>query len=292
MAAVSLTLTALLCFHPDSRWSRFAYAIMDTATPQQGEGPRGSNLSYFLFLSMLFFFMSSGPDTSSEMHYKAALTRLTRERQEFKEWLYPGSTLLGNGTDNGELSTTRAQDTDTLTSTIKVAPSDGLDEGKNGTAGPDKDTEPFPKPFVLEDWTPLNTIRAEVDNLLRQQDDVHEPLYYRNISGFFKGTYITRTGVNVTDGSQNVTELKARQGRFPWTGKSAKKGASARVVRLNVRETVPHVKGMDPLDERQRAEAVIIRGSLDLELHSMIYNDTKEVESETQTTQLDMEGIQ
>lgn len=268
---------------------------MDTATPQQGEGARGSNVSYFLFLSMLFFFMSSGPDTSSEMHYRAALTRLTRERQEYKEWLYPGSTQNGNGTEHGEDSTTRAHDIDTSTHTISVAPpSDGLNEGSNSTGGQDEDedVEIPPKPFVLEDWTPPTTIRALVDNLLRQQDGVHESLYYRNISGFFKGTYATHPEVNVTDGSQNTTELEARHGRFPWYGKSAKKGKGARVVRLNVRETVPHVKGKDPLDERKTAEAVIIRGSLDLELHSMVYNETQEVEEETQTTQLDMEGVQ
>lgn len=240
--------------------------------------------------------MSSSPDTTSEMQYRAALTRLTRERTEFKEWLYPGSTLSGNGTDREGASTTRKDDVDTSTSTsIIVLPSDGVGGGDNHTTTPEPGAEEppvAPKPFVLEDWTPPTTIRAQVDDLLRQHDRVHEPLYYHNISGFFKGTYTTRPGVNVTDGSQNPTELAARQGRFPWTGKSAKKGKSARVVRLNVRETVPHVKGQDAREEREKAEGVIIRGSMELELHAMINNVTGEAEEETQTTQLDMEGVQ
>lgn len=274
----------------------FAHVLMDTATPQQGGPARGSNLSYFLFLSMLFFFMSTGPDTTSELQYRAALTRLTRERTEFKEWLYPGSTAIGNGTEReGASTTSRGDDADTSTSSIIVQPSDGVDAGKNDTASPPSGDEEAPiafKPFVLEDLTPPSTIRAQVDTLLQQHDEVHEPLYYRNISGFFKGTYVTHPEVNVTDGSQNATELAARQGRFPWTGKSAKRGPAARVVRLNVREAVPHVKGGDVAEEREKAEAVIIRGSMDLELHSMINNATGEVEEEAQTTQLDMEGIQ
>lgn len=241
--------------------------------------------------------MSSSPDTTSEMHYRAALTRLTRERQEFKEWLYPGSTLSGNDTDHQHegASTTLADDADTSTSSINLSPSDGPDASNNDTASPEpSDDEPAgpPKPFVLEDWTPPATIRARVNDLLRPHDQVHEPLYYHNISGFFKGTYATRTGINVTDGSQNAIDLEARQGRFPWTGKSALRGKGARVVRLNVRETVPHVKGQDADEERQKAEGIFIRGSMDLELHSMINNVTGEVEEETQTTQLDMEGIQ
>jgi hypothetical protein len=265
---------------------------MDAPTQQQqGEASRGSNISYFLFLSLLFFFMSSGPDTSSELQYRAALTRLTIERNDFKEWLYPGSTVHPNTTDPDGHSTSL----DTSTTSISVAPTEGLDTGRNETGNTeDERHDPVtpPRPFNLQDWTPPSALRARVDSLLHDHGNVHESLYYHNVSGFFKGTYTTHTDVNVTDGLQNVTQLESRQGLFPWSGKSAKKGNTGRVVRLNIRETVPHVKGADVRKEKEQAEAVFIRGSLDFELHDMVDEKTGDTEEETRTTQLDMEGLQ
>lgn len=275
---------------------------MDTPGAPGTGVSRGSNISYFLFLSLMFFLMSSGPDTTSDLQYRAALTRLTRERDEFKEWLYPGSVVFPNTTEAGASTTLLGSPLDTVVSTSTFlgsseaqAPTVGL--GDDTTPRLNNDTEPAPPvdkfhPFVLEDWTPPASIRSRVDGLLRERETVAEPLYFHNVSGFFKGTYRVHSDVNVTDGSQNTTQISQRLGSFPWSSKSSRKGDAGQIVRLNIRESVPHVKGKDPIQEKEQAEAVIIRGSLELELHDMLDEKTGDIDSETRTTELDMEGIQ
>ena len=274
-------------------------------SPQQQQ-QRGQ-ISYFLFLSMLFFFMNSNslPDTGAEDRLRGALVRLEHERDDFKEWLYPGSVPHRNATTSSSttplvsatISDTRAPAGSDATATSSTSIADQLGGSPNavptngsqrGQPDPVDDERP---PFVLPDLTPPPVILGKVEQLLAPG---HNAVYYRNISGFFKGAYVVHPSVNVSDGTRNSTEEQEHQGRFPWTGLSARKTREGRTVRLNVREAVPHVKDADVEKERKRAEVVMFRGSMTLELHDMLRDQSEGggVDEETRSTELDMEGVQ
>ena len=279
-------------------------------SPQQQQ-QRGQ-ISYFLFLSMLFFFMNSNslPDTGAEDRLRGALVRLEHERDDFKEWLYPGSVPRRHNDTSSSLSTTAlvsatisdtrapAGSDATATSITSIAigdpPGGSLNAAPTNSSQKKGETDPVDDdrpPFVLPDLTPPPVIRDKVEQLLAS---AHDAVYYRNISGFFKGAYVVHPSVNVSDGTRNSTEEQEHQGRFPWTGLSARTTREGRTVRLNVREAVPHVKAADAEEERKRAEVVMFRGSMTLELHDMLRDkeDGGGVEEETRSTELDMEGVQ
>lgn len=226
---------------------------------------------------MLFFFLnSSGPDLSGESTLRSVLARLTTERDQYKEWLFPGSTLH----DDPPLTATSIQ------ASPSSAPAGNttvpVDGSQNITS------------FVLQDQTPPKTIADKVDRLLETQSPHGN--YYRNISGFFTGDYAVHTGYNLTLPSQaeyNATEAERRRGHFPWQGESARK-KGGKLVKLNVKESVPHVKGADENKEIRDADIAIFRGTMDLELYEMRRPDSEGgfVETETRTTELDMEGVQ
>ena len=256
----------------------------------QQQQQRGS-VSYFLFLSLMFFMLSSsGPDTNAESHLRTALSRLKKERDDFEVWLYP------HRASNRTASEERRNDTSS-TSTLMTMPTTvpSNDTAGNGDSQgeQDPDSEEMYRPFILQDLTPPLILKDKIDLLLNgESSNSEDPVYYRNISGFFKGSWTAHPHIDVTDGKYNITEAATKQGRFPWTGSSRKPNKrEGNVVRLNVREAVPHVAGMDDESERQDASIVILRGSLELQLHDMI-DEKGNRNGETLTTDLDMEGVQ
>ena len=228
---------------------------------------------------MLFFFLnSSGPDLSGESNLRAVLARLSVERDEYREWLFPGSTVL------------EPDPTATSATSIQPSPTDGSN---------DNNTVPIEgshnrTAFVLEDHTSPKAVADKVDRLLRS--GYAHSNYYRNISGFFTGDYAVHTDLNLTSPGQteyNATEAESRRGYFPWQGHSTRK-KGGRLVKLNVGEFVPHVRGASEDKEIQIAEIAIFRGKLDFELYDMQRPDSEGgyVETEARTTRLDMEGVQ
>ena len=226
---------------------------------------------------MLFFFLnSSGPDLSGESTLRAVLARLTTERDDFKEWLYPGSMVY---------------EPDPSATSISPVPTDG--SSSNNTEPVDGNHSNRTS-FVLQELTPPSALADKVDRLLHAGSTYSN--YYHNISGFFTGDYVVHTDLNLTAPGQaeyNATEAEMRRGHFPWQGHSTRK-KGGRLVKLNVRESVPHVKGADENKEIQDADVAIFRGSLDLELYDMqqLQSEGGYVEAEAKTTELDMEGVQ
>lgn len=225
---------------------------------------------------MLFFFLnSSGPDLSGESTLRAVLTRLTAERDQYREWLYPGS---------------RPEQPPFTATSVQAAPSDSPGGNSTGpTESPTNHTS-----FILQDLTPPEAIADKVHRLIGTQSSHSN--YYRNISGFFTGEYGVHTGYNLTVPGQsqyNATESERRRGHFPWQAQSARR-KGGKVVKLNVRESVPHVKGADEDEESREAEIAIFRGTMDLELYETQRPDSEggSVEVEARTTELDMEGVQ
>lgn len=269
-------------------------------TPQQQQ--RG-NVSYFLFLSLLFFFLSNGgPDNTTELNYRKALTQLTREREEFAEWLYPHLKYEHEHSSNDGTNATLGGSDAGLQASIPVlqAPEQGSDrKAGNGTSDEDdsdkKDEEEKKHDFILHDLTPPPVLAGVVNHLLEQP--TKHPIYYHNISGFFTGSWSAPAAPssisNISEGIHNLTEAKERQGNFPWYGKTKKaKESDGKVVKLNVREIVPYVAGKDAVKEKKGAEIVIIRGSMELQLRDVLDGSADGIYEDRETTSLDMQGVQ
>ena len=244
----------------------------NNVTFQQMQQQRGS-LSWVSMLAFFMFMMTGGgpgTDDTTETTYRSALARLTQERDDFERWLFP---QRWNSTTSRDII---------VTSVINSA------EPLQNDTLPGNHTD-----FVLTDLTPPEVIRPQVLDLLTPQFDTTHPLFYRNVSGFFKGSWNLRTDVNVSDNTYNETEIADRRGHFPWNGLSTRKNVrDGKVVRLNVREVAPHEKGADPDEESHNAAIVIIRGSLELQLHDMLASNTSTSQVETRTNEIDLEGVQ
>lgn len=275
---------------------------MDAGTARATAAQQRGNLTYFLFLSLMFFMMNSGPDMTTEQNWRNSLRRLTAERDQYKEWLYPGST---NGTDDGRSGMTSSLLSQPAASTTLALPPS---QGGNGTTSPndgsedEQEEDPIPdtsKPFQLEDLTPPEGLLQErIDQLLldKSHEQGYPSLYYRNITGFFKGSYMVHPELDILPNRMNQTEAESQRGHFPWLGESARKGtakeSSGKVVRMTVREAVPHKQERSVEWENEHADIVMIRGDVHLQLHDMVYNDTKEVDPEMKGTTLSLEGLQ
>lgn len=277
---------------------------------RQQQQQRG-NISYFLFLSMMFFFMSnSGPDMSAESRYASALKRLTRERDAFKEWLYPGSVVhepIKNGT---AIATSTSLLDEPLASTMTTVPVQQPTSRRNGTAGDgqevddgteredrqegeDEDANSPQGPFILPDLTPPASLADRVHRLMDDPATAIPALYYHNISGWLKGSWQSHASVDVTDGKVNGTLAKEYRGTFPWDGRT-RRTQGGKIVRLNVREAAPHEKGRSQEEENDEADIVLIRGSMVLALHDMApkEGDADSEDDEGRTTELELEGVQ
>lgn len=251
------------------------------------------NLSYFLFISMMFFFMSSNtPDTGAEQRYRNALSRLKMEREEFTDWLYP-HTRKNETLNDGQNATMTSGITLAATSDVTAShvetPSASAAPGSDGNDN-EEDKKPRKRDFVLQDLTPPPILADRVDRLIAPAFD--NALYFHNISGFFKGSWLAHPNVNVTEEHANVTEVEQRQGIFPWTGRSKRaKQEDGKIVRLNVREAIPHVPGTKYEKEKKEAKVVLIRGTIDMQLHDMV-DTTGSDDGEYKSNEIHMEGVQ
>ena len=226
---------------------------------------------------MFFMLSSSGPDSNAESNLKTALSRLSKERDEFEGWLYPGRARNGTWENRSN-------------HTLVTMPTDRPDNdtNSNGTSG--EHNGDVQDSFVMQDLTPPATLKDKVNLLLYGSSE--DALYYRNISGFFKGSWAAHPNIDATDGQYNLTEAANKQGQFPWTGSSKKsKKSEGNVVRLNVREAIPHVPGMDTEAEKKNANIAIIRGSLEIQLHDMV-DEKGSNDGESKAVDLDIEGVQ